>query len=549
MVMEQVWPQAFVLDSAFQPETTGFIDGAEVVGLDPMSVSYQIDPKATWSDGHPITAVDFAYNWHEQLRTDPLLPSAGTLAGYRDIKSLTASNHGRTVMVVFKKRYSDWEGLFANLIPAHIAERGGWVAAFSGFHAADVISGGAFMVTSLVPGKRLVLTRNEKYWGAPAHVRKIVFLVERSGQAALDGLLNGSLSIAEVPAGPQVASAIARGAAGGTALSDVTVPSPELWQLVFNLNDPVVGNPDLRKALALATDRAALAANSVSFADPLNSGAGSRVFGQGQPGAAIEIAPGLKYNPIAAASEFRSLGYVPDAAGELRTYAFSTPLTLTLRGPTGNGVIDELELELQAQWAAAGIELRIRNVPMNVLLTSVLPEGGYQLALAPYVIPAFPTWNALVYTDPVLPASQPAGPGPNTRSAGAAGATGAGSADGTVAVVGNDKWLWSVPTRVGTEPGAAAEGVVTRNITGLDDPRVGSFFEQAMSELNSTVQAQTLSRLDHLLSHDLPTLPLFQAPVSLVQRADIVNVSDSPSWAGPLWDAEDWAIQLTSPAG
>ena len=122
MVMEQVWPQAFVVDSVFQPETTGFIDGAEVVGLSPMTVSYQIDPKATWSDGLPITASDFVYNWHEQLRAAPLLASDGVLAGYRDIKSIKGSNDGKTVTVVFRKPYSDWECLFANLIPAHIAE-------------------------------------------------------------------------------------------------------------------------------------------------------------------------------------------------------------------------------------------------------------------------------------------------------------------------------------------------------------------------------------------------------------------------------------------
>ena len=70
-----------------------------------------------------------------------------------------------------------------------------------------------------------------------------------------------------------------------------------------------------------------------------------------------------------------------------------------------------------------------------------------------------------------------------------------------------------------------------------------------MSELNADRQAQILSKLDTLLSRDLPTLPLFQAPVSLVQQSDIVNVSESPSWAGPLWDAEDWAIELPPSAG
>ncbi len=122
MVMEQVWPQAFVIDPGYQAETTGFIDSAEVVGLSPMTVSYVIDPKATWSDGYPITATDFVYNWQQQLLASPLLASPAFLAGYRDIRSISGSNGGKTVRVVFNRRYSDWEGLFANLIPAHIAD-------------------------------------------------------------------------------------------------------------------------------------------------------------------------------------------------------------------------------------------------------------------------------------------------------------------------------------------------------------------------------------------------------------------------------------------
>ena len=133
MVMEQVWPQAFVIDPEYQAETTGFIDSAEVVGLSPMTVSYVIDPKATWSDGYPITATDFVYNWQQQLLASPVLASPAFLAGYRDIRSISGSNGGKTVRVVFNRPYSDWEGLFANLIPAHIAERAGWASAFAGF--------------------------------------------------------------------------------------------------------------------------------------------------------------------------------------------------------------------------------------------------------------------------------------------------------------------------------------------------------------------------------------------------------------------------------
>ncbi len=531
MVMEQVWPQAFVIDPEFQPQTTGFIDSAEVVDLSPMTVSYVIDPKATWSDGYPITVADFEYNWQQQLRFGPSLASTGLLAGYRDVKSITGSNDGKTVRVVFDSPYSDWEGLFANLIPAHIAGRTGWVSAFSGFHRSDLISGGPFIVSSLQKGKKLVLTRNSRYWGTPAHLQSIVFLVERSERATLAGLQKGRVSIAEVTPGPEVNGAIASDEAANGALSVTTTPSPVLWQLVFNLDDPVVGNKLMRTALALVTDPAQLAANSVGLYDSLTVSASSRVFAQGQPGAADEAVSDVVYNPVEAAKLFKSLGYDPDRYGILRAYGVGNRLNLTLTGPRGNRVIEMLEQQLQAEWASCGVRLIIHNVAMKKLLKTTLPQGRYQLALAPYVMPPFPTWNAIIYTNPVLPT--PASFPPNLRPAGE---------------VSDGIWLWRVPTPLGTEPGATTLGTVTRDIAGLEDSDVAAYFERIMGELNTNAQALLLSKLDAALNQDLPTLPLFQEPVSVLQQSDIVNVSESPSSAGPLWNAEDWAIQTTVPA-
>ena len=74
----------------------------------------------------------------------------------------------------------------------------------------------------------------------------------------------------------------------------------------------------------------------------------------------------------------------------LRAYGVGSPLTLTVTGPRGNGVIDALERQLQAEWASCGIGLIIHNVPMKTLLKTVLPQGRYQLALAPYVDASLP---------------------------------------------------------------------------------------------------------------------------------------------------------------
>jgi peptide/nickel transport system substrate-binding protein len=539
MVMEQVWPQAFVVDPEFEAETQGFIDSAEVVGLRPMTVSYVIDPKATWSDGYPITAADFVYNWQQRLLTGAQLASAGVLAGYRDILSIAGSNGGKTVTVIFKSAYADWEGLFANLVPAHIAEKSGWSTAFAGFDPGDVISGGPFIISSVEPGKRLVLTRNVKYWGPPAHLQSIVFLVEHTERDTLTGLGNGSVSIAQLPPAADLDAMVARDDTYAPQLSIATTATPDLWQLNFNLNAPVVDNPLMRQALALSTDRDQLVADSVGLDDPATSGAESRIFSDGEPGAGSE-GSSLGYNPVGAAALFKALGYLPDQNGVLRDNGVGAPLTLTITGPEGDAVAEALELQLQAEWAACGVTLVIHNVTMTRLLSVALPEGRYEIALAPYVIPTFPSWAAIDYTDPVTPAPAPQ----STISL-----HGGSSSPGTAGSGTGNAWWWSVSTPQGTEPGAVTAGAVTRDVTGLNQTGVSTDFEQIMVELNTQSEAVLMSKLDGLLTHYLPTLPLFQTPVSLVQRSDIVNVSESPTSAGPMWDAEDWVIELTATVG
>jgi ABC-type transport system substrate-binding protein len=235
---------------------------------------------------------------------------------------------------------------------------------------------------------------------------------------------------------------------------------------------------------------------------------------------------------------FKSLGYAVDQNGLLRNSVGGLRLTITITGPTGNSVMDTVEQQLQAQWAALGVSLLIHNVSMGDLLGNLLPEGDYQVALAPYFMPVFPTWNAIDYTEPVFPS--PLFP----SSLGLHG----GSKGSRAPYTSGTTWLWSVATKRGTEPGAVGLGAVTRDVTGINGPAIALKFKQVLVQLNTDAQVILLTKLDTLLTRDLPTIPLFQAPVSLVQRTDIVNVSDSPTAAGPLWNSEDWVIEFKTPA-
>src|ERR1700733_12398820 len=76
-IMNMVWPQAFIVNNKLQPVlNTQLLESADVTSTDPQTVVYTINPKAVWSDGTPITADDFIYNWQTQSG-NPAYPDVG----------------------------------------------------------------------------------------------------------------------------------------------------------------------------------------------------------------------------------------------------------------------------------------------------------------------------------------------------------------------------------------------------------------------------------------------------------------------------------------
>ena len=542
MVMEQVWPQPFITTPTFQLETSGLLQSAEVQSVSPLTVAYVINPAATWSDGVPITAADFVYAWHEHLAHSASLPNAGLVAGYRDIASIVGSKGGRTVTVTFTQPYSAWQSLFADLTPAHIAERDGWTSAFQGFSPSRVVSGGPFEITSYVPGRDLVLSRNPHYWGPPARVAHIRFVVVHSSAAVVAGVQGGHISVGEVDASSSPPGTWGDGLVGakpvtttpGSTVSGVSVPrtvswsgflTDHLWQLCFNLADPTTAERALRLGVEHALDRSEIVADSIDLVDPRVPAAISRftLVGEsyGGNGAAPQRAPAL-YDPAASLADFRSAGYLPAPDGRLRLNGSGTPLRLTLLEPSGQWAVDQAGLVIEAELRAVGVSVTIEKESLTTMLSTRLPEGRYQLALAPFAVSQSAVAMAPLYTDPVLP-------------------TALTPDQGAVATA------WSTADPPGTEPGATATGTVTRDVLGLDDPVVTGLFASAMGELNPPQGLTDLEKLDTRMWGEADTIPLFQSAYDLVRSVRVDNVSESPTAAGIMWDAQDWAI-LKQPA-
>lgn len=550
LVMEQVWPQPFVTEPGFGVENSGLLESAEVQGVSPLTVVYVINPKAVWSDGVPITVADFEYSWHEHLSSSAPLPDSGLVAGYRDIASIVGSHKGDTVTVTFSQPFSQWQSLFANLVPAHVAEKYGWSAAFTGYTPDRVISGGPFEVTSYVAGKYLVLSRNPRYWGTRAHVAHIRFVVEQSQSALVNGLTSGQLSVAEVAASQSEPNVLAAGAVGikdsspgngasSRALEWTGTTASEIWQLCFNFDDPLISNVAVRRGIEHSLDPSEIVADSEDLVDPAISVADSRLAlaGENSSKSSSGAAPAaprtpVLYEPAVALALFRQAGYTPGAGGLLRLAGVGAPLVVTLLEPRGDWPVDQAGLEIQGELRALGVTVHLQRRELSTMLSKLLPGGSYQLALAPFEVSPTLATVAPEYSDPVLPQR--------------GGVTSVHVGDAGLLSSGGQTWSTQVP--LGTEPGAWPDaGAVTRDVSGVDDPGINSELSNALGELDAPTALADLQKVENRMWNQVVSIPLFQPGLDLVRSVRLDNVSESPTWAGFMWDAEDWALVTPLP--
>ncbi|HUY05789.1 MAG TPA: ABC transporter family substrate-binding protein [Acidimicrobiales bacterium] len=533
MVMAQVLPQTFLLNNFNAPQCPenvssvcegllAGVDPAELVSNSPQTVVYHLASRASWSDGVPITVADFIYNWKMQVLAGPSLPATDPIGGYEDISNITGSAHGKTVTVVFYQPYADWQALFTNLIPAHIAKDfAGWNTDFVHFPSSNFVSGGPFKIAKIVPGRQLVLVRNRDYWGPPARVAGIVFNVEQTRTAMLHALATGRIDMGAVVPGLKVENTVV----SSTSLIESTQPGPILYQLDFNLADPTLADLNLRQAIAEAIDRHQIVSDTAGLLTPFNNVAANHLFPYGFQGSQPNDSTYEPVNLAQAQAQLVEAGYTIGIDGIARS-VFGQPLVLSLVGPSGNDVIANIEDHIQAELLQIGIEVKIDNVSSSELLANRLPQGNYQLAIAPYLMSQFLSTNVQLYTNPVGPVIAPVG-----ASSGAALAPTIGT---------------SLVTPHGTEPAAVDAGAVTRDILGYDDPRVVQLFDDASQELNAGAFT-TYNQIDTAIWAELPALPLFQMPVSFVWNVRVLNIANSQGWLGPMWNAQNWAIQSSPP--
>jgi glutathione transport system substrate-binding protein len=497
-IMNQVSPTVYVTTDTLKQELdTNYVTSVKVASTSPQTIVYQINPKAVWSDGVPINADDFIYNWQAQSGnpkyTDvggKAFEPAGT-AGYNQIKSVTGSNGGKTVTVVFSTPFGDWQSLFGDLIPAHIAKTVGFNNGFQTFNAAVKVSGGPFEIQSYTQGQDLVEVRNPKWWGTPPPLDKLVFRIFADDNQIPPALQNSEVN----GANPAQASLQFKDAIASVPnLTTSIIPGLEFQHMDFNQSNPYLAKLDVRQAIAYGTNRADMVNRIVgpitASVKPLNN----RIYMPNQP-QYQDTSGGLgDFDPAKAKQLLTASGMTMGSDGYFHPSTgpeAGKDLTFSISTTSGEPVRSEIEQLFQSYMKNIGIKINIQNYSPNTLFGTVGPKSEFDIIEFAWVATPFASGNVSIYCS-------------YTNS-----------------------------------------NLCGENWDHYANPQVDTLLNQAASTLDPTKAATLYNQVDALLWKDMVTLPLFQQPQLYTWNSTYGNVLPNPSNAGLTWNAQTWGLKAT----
>ena len=500
-IIDQVWPSVYnILPNLSLALNTNVVTSATVTSANPQTVVYDINPKATWSDGTPISAQDFIYNWQSQSGNPAYKDVGGkaflpaSTAGYNLIKSVTSSNNGKTATVVFAKPFGDWKSLFGAgtpIIPAHIASRVGFNTGFQNFGPAVRVSGGPYEIQSYTQGEDLVEVPNPHYWGVAPKLSKIIFRFILDDTQIPPAMQNGEVNLAN----PTLASVAFKDSVTSIPNSITTViPGLEFQHIDFNQANPYLALANVRHAIAEGTNRAQMVQRIVgpltSSIQPLQN----RLWMPIQPQYQNTNGSYGQFNVSAAKALLSQSNMTMGSDGYFHpNFGPETGKDLSLNISTTSGVPVRAEIEqlFQADMKAIGVKINIQNYNANTLFGTVLPKGEFDIAQFAWVLSPFASANQSIYCSY------------------------------TNASLCGSNWDHYANTQV--------------------DNR----FNQAVSTVNQAQAANLYNQIDTILWKDMVTLPLFQSPQLYSWSNAYGNVIPNPSLIGVPWNAQVWGLKAS----
>lgn len=462
-----VMPTLFTFNALGQPvKDADYLTSADITSSSPQVVTYEINPKAKWSDGTPITAADFIAQWKALNGSDTTFNAAST-AGYSDISAVAQGKDPGEVVVTFTSPYTSWQGLFTPLYPASLNATSATFDA--GWVTGTVISAGPFVMQGIDQAlQTATLVPNPSWWGAKPVLSSIVYHSAGTDAAKqLDMLRKGTLDFVQIP--PNKDTLKTAQDLKGTTIR--TAGSPQFRVLTLNAESPNLQDLKVRQAVGLALDRPAVADAVLGPLGVPSSDLNNHLFLADERGYQ-DNAGQFKTQDTARA------GTLLDEAGFKLVKGVRTKngQTMQLRFvvPSGNDEAAQEAALVKKDLQSVGIQVQVQTVPRQNFFPAYVAAGDFDLA---------------TYT-----------------------------LQGSTYSVASSQAIYQNPLK-----GSQGAEQIGQNYARIGSPAIDQLFAQALSELDAAKEITLGNRIDIMIWGEVHSLPLYQVPQILVQKTNLAN--------------------------
>lgn len=327
--------------------------------VDSLTLTFELDPRAHWHDGSPVTAHDVVFTWG--VASNPKVnPSVAALESVASVEETGP----RTIRVRFRRAYPEQLyrfGFEMQTLPAHLLERMSAESISTSQFASHPVGNGPYVWTRRVPGQLVELHADTAFFLGRPGIARVIFSPAGDPTARLNKLLSGETDVMEQLLPPDLAQL-----AGHPQLRTVRFSSNALAYALFNqrsatdtsLPNRILTDARIRAALTLTLDRRAMATAVFGATAQVPDAAESQLWSWITGG----TISGTPQNVARATTLLAAAGW-RDTDGDGTLDKGGIPLKLAVIYPEASASRVALALQVQAMWKVVGVAANLQPVP------------------------------------------------------------------------------------------------------------------------------------------------------------------------------------------
>jgi peptide/nickel transport system substrate-binding protein len=226
---------------------------------DSLTLAFELDPRARWQDGVPVTARDVVFTITRAKNTAVSSRLATLL---RHITAVTAEGE-RRVVFRYSRAYPEqlYDATFhVAPLPAHLLDTIPAEAVARSSFVSQPVGSGAYRLVRSVPGQLVELAANERFFLGKPQVERVILRIAADPNARLNMVLSGQADAMDNVLPPLDNL---RRIQSDSTIRLIPVPSPTVGFLLFNQRDPrdtskvhpILSDVRVRRAITLGLDR------------------------------------------------------------------------------------------------------------------------------------------------------------------------------------------------------------------------------------------------------------------------------------------------------